>query len=290
MKNYFQGWYFKIQSKLCSVAFIPARHADKYGRLSASIQIITDEEVCNVVYSSDDFQILNATGPSLRVSVGDCLFSSTGMKVSIQTEGLSVSGNLRFDNPRRLRGDIMGPFRYVPGMECRHTVVSLYHEVSGELTINGKTHRFNHDAGYIEGDRGHSFPSVYAWTQCLIGGKTPVSLMLSVADIPIGGFLFTGIIGFVYLNGKTYRIATYCGAKAVHIGGGKLVIRQKDWCLTAELPQNNPHRLRAPVHGEMVRLIKEDITCEARYRFTVKDALVWEATVSNASFEYEYDS
>ena len=42
--------------------------------------------------------------------------------------------------------------------------------------------------------------------------------MLSIADIPMMGFHFTGIIGFVLIGEKEYRIATYLGAKVKHIG------------------------------------------------------------------------
>lgn len=41
--------------------------------------------------------------------------------------------------------------------------------------------------------------------------------MLSVADIPLLGFHFNGIIGIVLLNGKEYRIAAYLGAHVKRI-------------------------------------------------------------------------
>ena len=54
--------------------------------------------------------------------------------------------------------DIMVPFRWVPGMECRHSVFSMKHSVNGEIRINGKSYLFHHGTGYWEGDRGRSFP------------------------------------------------------------------------------------------------------------------------------------
>lgn len=41
--------------------------------------------------------------------------------------------------------------------------------------------------------------------------------MLSVADIPMAGIHFTGIIGAILWMGKEYRIATYLGARVVKI-------------------------------------------------------------------------
>lgn len=51
---------------------------------------------------------------------------------------------------------------------------------------------FQNGWGYWEGDQGRSFPKEYAWTQCRLPNG---SLMLSMADIPIAGVHFTGIIG-----------------------------------------------------------------------------------------------
>lgn len=52
--------------------------------------------------------------------------------------------------------------------------------------VNGREYSFRSAWGYWEGDRGRSFPREYVWTQCCFRGG---SLMLSVADIPLPGFL-----------------------------------------------------------------------------------------------------
>lgn len=50
--------------------------------------------------------------------------------------------------------------------------------------------------------------------------------MLSVADIPIAGIRFTGIIGVVLWQGKEYRIATYLGARVVKIENKMVRVKQ----------------------------------------------------------------
>lgn len=102
----------------------------------------------------------------------------------------------------------MRPFALVPFMECRHSVWSMYHSVSGNINLNGQKYLFKNDLGYWEGDCGHSFPKRYVWTQCFLPNG---SLMLSVADIPLAGIQFTGIIGVVLWKGQEYRLATYLG-------------------------------------------------------------------------------
>ena len=60
----------------------------------------------------------------------------------------------------------MGPFRFLPGMECSHGVISMGHALEGTLTLNGAVLDFAGGTGYVETDRGRSFPSAYLWTQC----------------------------------------------------------------------------------------------------------------------------
>ncbi len=190
------------------------------------------------------------------MKIGDNLFSERGLTLDIKTDEITVCGSLTFGTLSPIRYDIMGPFRYVPLMECRHSVFNMTHTVSGALTINDVEYRFLNDVGYIEGDRGRSFPEAYAWTQYNFVDETPGSVMLSVAKIPLGAIHFTGIIGIVFWRGKEYRIATYLGAKVTHIGNGEIAVSQGKLKLTATLlkKQNNP--LYAPVRGSMKRLIR----------------------------------
>lgn len=180
----------------------------------------------------------------------------------------------------------MGPFKFVPFMQCRHSVYSMKHKIKGQITVNGQRYIFNSGVGYIEGDGGSSFPNRYIWTQCCFKQG---SIMLSVADIPILGFHFTGIIGVVLLNGKEYRIATYLGAKVKYVGNNTVSIKQGNYQLTATLVEKNSHPLYAPENGKMSRTIYENASCKASYRFSYKGKILSEFTSSRASFEYEFD-
>ena len=181
----------------------------------------------------------------------------------------------------------MGPFRFVPFMECRHSVYSCMHGLSGSVTVSGKTYDMNGGTGYIEGDRGYSFPRIYAWTHTFFEGG---SLMLSVAEIPFGFFKFKGIIGFVCTGGKEYRLATYRRAKAASVKDGKIEIKQGKLHFTAELIEKNAHPLAAPKSGAMIRTIRESASCRAAYRLTEGDRTVLDIVTDSASFEYEFES
>lgn len=114
------------------------------------------------------------------------------------------------------------------------------------------------------------------------------SLMLSVADIPMLGFHFTGIIGVVLLNGREYRIATYLGAKVKEIGKNSVTVGQGDYELTAELTEKNAHPLLAPTNGDMCRTIHESASCKASYSFSFKNEKLCEFVSDKAGFEFEY--
>ena len=287
MHRYFEGWYFKQQGAQGTVALIPAMHTDDRGNHSASIQIITDDSACCVEVPWDAFR---ADRHRMRIIAAGSLFCADGIKLDIRTDELIAQGSVSFGPLSPIRYDIMGPFRYVPFMECIHSVFSMAHKVDGRLTINGKEYVFGNDLGYMEGDRGRSFPKRYAWTQYTWRKESFCSLMLSVADIPFLGMCFTGVIGIVLLGGREYRLATYLGAKAEHAGDGEIVIRQGKYTLFAKRLEGNSMMLHAPVLGSMTRLIREAPSCRVHYRFIKDGEILLDTTADHAGFEYEYDT
>ena len=277
--NYFKGWYFKCSANDKTIAFIPAYHRSNR-RETASLQIITDEAVINIPFDS-----LKYSEKPLCVNLGKCVFSEKGIKLNIQNNKLTIDGELRFSNLSPIQYDIMGPFHIIPFMQCRHSVYSMRHFVDGKIAVNGKQLDFQNGLGYIEGDSGHSFPKGYIWTQCCFENG---SLMLSVADIPLSGFHFSGTIGVVLIDGKEYRIATYLGAKIRHIGDNTVIVSQGNYEITAKLIKKNAHPLYAPINGAMNRIIHESASCIAYYKFSRKGKLLREFTSDRASFEFEY--
>ncbi|MBQ8357510.1 MAG: hypothetical protein IJX39_06840 [Clostridia bacterium] len=283
MRDYFCGWYFKCQSDKETLAIIPAMHRS-HSTASCSIQFITQKGVRNVTLPYRD---LHKQSRDLHIDLGKNHFGKDGITLCLHMPDGDACGALRFGPWCPIGYDIMGPFRYVPFMECRHDIRSMLHTVNGDIFICGEHYRFRDALGYIEGDRGHSFPRAYAWTQCFFKGG---SLMLSVADIPMGAFHFTGVIGVIRLLEKEYRLATYLGAKAVKIGDGEIVIRQGDSTFTARLIEKHPLPLLAPAGGTMCRTIHESAVCRAAYRFTQKGHTLLSFESDKASFEYEYGS
>ncbi|MGN0995049.1 MAG: hypothetical protein ACI4PD_07965, partial [Butyricicoccus sp.] len=188
MRDYFCGWYFRCQSDSQTLAVIPAIHRTREAR-SCSVQVITETASWNVVFPVSDFQKSGSA-----IEIGNNQFSPKGIHLDLRTSDFHAAGRLQFGPFTPIGYDIMGPFRWVPFMECRHSVFSMKHSVSGKVNLNGISYSFCNDTGYMEGDRGHSFPREYVWTQCSFPDG---ALMLSIAEIPLGRLHFTGIIGVV---------------------------------------------------------------------------------------------
>ncbi|MGN1129958.1 MAG: hypothetical protein ACI4Q8_01305, partial [Ruminococcus sp.] len=112
--------------------------------------------------------------------------------------------------------------------------------------------------------------------------------MLSVADIPLLGIHFTGVIGVVMLNGKEHRIATYLGAKLKYIRENFVAVKQGDYLLTAKLIKKKAYPLSAPNCGKMSRTIHESASCTASYTFLYKGKKLLDFASDRASFEFEY--
>ena len=198
-RPYFEGWYFKCQMKDGkTVALIPAIHKDGSGQGSASLQVISEAGTWWLEYPEAEF---HAVKQPLRISLGSNTFSEEGISLQVERSGLSLQGTLRHCHLTLLQSDIMGPFRFISELECTHGVVSMGHCLEGTLTLNRETLDFSGGYGYIETDRGRSFPDKYLWTQCNWAKPENTGLMLAVATIPVLEYVrFTGVICSIQYN------------------------------------------------------------------------------------------
>lgn len=279
---YFEGWYFKHQNRQGQIlALIPAFHTDREGRRTASLQVISGDRSWWLEYPE-----AQVSRQPFQVQIGRCCFGSRGMELQIRREGLSLQGALQYGPFTPLRSDIMGPFRFFAGMQCSHGVISVGHSLSGTLELNGERLDFTGGTGYIETDRGRSFPSRYLWTQCVWDGAEQGSLMLAIAAIPLPVGSFTGCICSVLYQGREYRLATYRGARIEAWSPSGAAIRQGRYRLEAELLNEQRQPLRAPVEGSMERTIHESLRAEVHCRFRQGNRLLFQHTDPCASFEY----
>lgn len=281
---YFEGWYLKYQTKHGNaLALIPALHIDSTGRRTASLQVISGNGTWWLEYPEMDFY---ASERRFQIRMGKNNFNDEGARLCVERDGLSLHGTLHHGLFVPLKSDIMGPFRFFSGMECSHGVLSMGHRLDGTLTLNGEAMDFSGGTGYVETDRGRSFPSAYLWTQCAWREPQRGSLMLSIATIPLVRGSFTGCICAVLYHGREYRLATYRGVRIKDWSNSGAMICQGKYRLAVDVLEEQGRPLRAPAEGTMGRIIHESLCAKLRYRFWVGESLLFEHIDHRASFEY----
>lgn len=281
---YFEGWYLKHQSRRRqSLALIPAFHIDHTGRRGASLQVIANSGSWWLEYPEAQF---HADPNHFQLQLGQSWFSRQGCVLNIDQDGFLLQGTLKYGPFTAIRSDIMGPFGLFAGMQCSHGIISMGHRLEGALKLNGEILDFSNGTGYIETDRGRSFPSSYLWTQCVWNGSENGSLMLAIASIPLPVVSFTGCICAVVHRGREYRLATYQGANIIEWSPNSARIRQGKYRLTVELLEEQGQSLRAPVEGSMKRTIHESLRATVRYCFWKEEELLFQHIDPCASFEY----
>lgn len=188
-----------------------------------------------------------------------------------------------------LNPNIMGPFSFIPFMECNHAILSMKHNISGFLTINDKNYDFNNGIGYIEKDCGSSFPTSYLWAQANNFEKQDASFFLSVATIPFSLFSFTGFICSFILDSKEYRFATYNGSKIVQYKKSKnnfnIKLKNKDYTLHIYSDNQNSFSLKAPRCGCMEKEIFESIDSNIYVCLSQNREILFEGISKNAGLE-----
>lgn len=282
-KNYFEGWYFKIVQKDNQIAFIPGISIDESGNRQAFIQVITNDKSYYIDYQYEDvsFDFKHSV-----LKIDKNIFSEKGIRINIENEELCIQGKIGFKELIPIKYDIMGIFSKTPFMECRHGIISLHQKLYGTLYLNQNLISFDHGTGYIETDRGSSFPKSYFWTQCNYFGSEVCGVVAAVADIPFLGFHFKGCICIVYYQKTEYRLATYLGVKILKQNSRCLWLKQGKYMLKIFLLKDNPMKLLAPKSGNMSLVIHESVSCRVRYCFYENKKLIFDYTSDYAGFEY----
>lgn len=297
-RNYFEGWYFKQVSadKQTTLSLIPGISKSKFSP-HAFLHVIlakTGQSQPQTWYLSFDSNAFSTGDEPFFVEVGGQRFSQTEIVLRLQKDGLEMSGTIRLEDflPIRPSGPfptIMGPFAYVPFMECYHGVVSMDHGLSGSVAINGETIDFHGGRGYLEKDWGASFPKEYVWIQTNHFDKPGTSLMASVARIPFLGLAFSGFLVNFVMDNKEYRFATYNRSKVAKIvskdneasyrftrGRDLLEIRAKSERV-ASLP--------APKNGNMDHAIKEGLSGIVDVLLKRGDEIIYQGVGTQAGIE-----
>jgi len=286
---YFEGWYFKLidaarNRRLAVIPGIFMAEGDDKGN-HAFIQIL-DGMTGRASYHTYPSEAFVPAHETFDVRVGNSRFTSESIALDIDTPEGRVQGEIQFNQralfPSNLwMPGIMGPFAWIPAMECYHGLISLDHHLDGTLTVDGEAWDFSGGRGYIEKDWGTNFPSAYIWMQSNHFTTAGTSLSASVAMIPLYGLKFPGFIIALWHEGRLYRWATYTGAKI-----NRLVLsdRHVTWqvsgggfTLTMEAERGSGGLLKAPIRTEMHKRVDETMQSTVKVTLTDKSGrVIWE--------------
>ncbi len=266
-KNYFEGWYFKNTNKEEGISFIPGININKDHK-NAFIQVITNNSSHYINYSIDEFK--SESEPFL-IKIGNNIFSKEGIHIDItdNTKKIKIYGDIKYSDSKNintsfLNPNIMGPFSYIPFMECNHAILSMKNRIQGFININNKNIDFSNSIGYIEKDWGCSFPKSYIWCQGNNFQKSNASFMLSIAEVPFKFFEFRGIICVLKVDKQEFKFTTYNNTKVIRYDIDKnslnIILRKGDYELNIKSKYNDGIKLIAPVKGKMEKDIFESIT------------------------------
>ncbi len=283
-RTHFEGWYFKHRIGDRVFAAIPGMSVNASGEASAFVQVIGNGGSQVVPFPIGAYR---AQAAPLLVEVGENWFTAEGMHLQLP----NLRAELRYGPLTPLSGgEIMGPFGKVPLMECYHGIDSLLHTVDGSVEWDGARTRFEGGSGYIERDWGRSFPKRWVWLECHgFKGRPGDSIMLAIAEIPLCGLRFTGILCVCRVEGVQHRLATYRGARLVaqrmEDGQYRAALRQGRYRLDVEVRFGDGGALQAPVMGAMSRVITEYPSCEVRVRFMEGERVLMDGVGEGCGFE-----
>lgn len=268
-KKYFEGWYFKNTNGRQAISFIPGINIDDKEK-KAFIQVITTEKSYFVDYSILEFEF---SFKPFYIKIGDNLFSKEGIHIDIKDEvnDLEIYGDIKYYdssniNTNFMYPNIMGPFSYIPFMECNHAILAMKNSIKGTIIINSEKITFDDGCGYIEKDWGWSFPKTYLWCQGNDFKNENVSFMCSIADIYFKLFHFTGFIGVIKLDDEEIKFTTYNEAKIVKYEINEedvsIVLKKGKYLLDINAIYDKGQKLAAPVKGTMKKDVFESIATD----------------------------
>lgn len=273
-EHYFEGWYYKQVSAdaKTAISFIPGLSLLDDDKHSFIQYILVDERLekgISTGYLRFPVSAFRWEDNPFKIEIGANTFTNDAVTVALQTDTDTISGTLQLGPLTPIKTSvyaptIMGPFTYIPKMECYHGIVSMNHQLSGSLEINEHTVDFTNGKGYIEKDWGSKFPQNYIWLQCNHFPEEDTSLFFSMAYIPFYVRDFLGFICNIQVQGKEYRFATYNNSlvNLASLTDKRVSIALENAAASVSIHAEIHHQghLLAPVASGMDKIIKEGVS------------------------------
>lgn len=301
--GHFEGWYLKLVDRVGAqpYALIPGVFL---GEDAHSFIQVLDGRAGTAVYHRFPLDAFEAAADRFDITIAGNRFWTGGVELAIDSEASSAkqsaNGSVQFGSWRpwpvtAFSPGIMGPYSFVPFMECNHGILSLDHDLSGSLEVAGHRTDFAGGRGYVEKDWGRGFPAGYVWVHSNHFGRTGVCLTAAVAIIPWLTGAFRGfIIGFL-IDGELHRFTTYTASVLERLELSDthlhLAIRNRTHRLEVDARKTDGATLYAPYEKQMIARVAETMTSEADVRLTrlSDDRVIFEGCGQHACLEAQGD-
>ncbi|MCC5894806.1 MAG: hypothetical protein JJU16_05030 [Alkalibacterium sp.] len=269
-ENYFEGWYIKTsdEENNLSIALIPG--VAHFSKNESFVQY-------NIIYKGQTFsgkidferEQFDVIGDPQTIVMPKFVFNEKGVKASLENGSDRILLDLTFGlflpiEQSLYAPSIMGPLEYLD-MPCSHDIISMKHSVKGKIVINGETVNITKGSGYIEKDRGRTFPDKYVWAHSNgFAENREASLFLSIAKVDFGPLSKNGAIAIFHDGEKEHRFASYSGSFLnVEVNEDqtayKVILTDPFKRLEATVSLSNGRELIAPMNASMDYPIKETV-------------------------------
>lgn len=296
----FEGWYFKVVDAEERQAYAFIAGVILGGDRHAFVQVL-DGRLGRSWYHRFPIEAFSAARDCFDVRIGKCRFSADELEIDLDrtdADGAHVlKGRLRFDASAAWPSSLfspgaMGPYSFVPFIQCRHGFLSLDSTLSGWLEAHGVRRSFDRGRGYIEKDWGSNFPREYTWAQCNHYEEPGVAFAAAIGSSPWLNVTFRGfIIGFLH-RGRVHCFRSYLGAVLEDLTVSDdlvtLRVRNRSHRLAMRATRTQGTTLLAPYDGKMRPRVAETMTSEIDLRFsTVAGQEIYRGTGRNAGLEVQ---
>ncbi len=298
---FFEGWYFKLvdATGTARYAVIPGIFlSDDPTEQHAFVQVL-DGSTGAASYHRYPAEAFRAATDRFAVAIGPNRFSRSELHLDIDDEQRRVSADVQLGTPapwpvRLWSPGVMGPYAFIPRMECNHGVLSFDHRLDGHLTVHGATIDLGGGRGYLEKDWGAAFPAGYVWMQSNHFVTVGTSVVASIAIVPWLRSAFPGFLVGLRHDGRLHRFATYTGARTEAL---RLADDRIDWTvadrharLTIRAYRATAGLLLGPTRQRMESRVGETMLAEIEVRLEDRRTrTVLEGTGRHAGLEVHGD-
>lgn len=267
-KRFFEGWYYKLvsENQEHALAIIPGIAMDENGEKQAFIQVL-DGKNLKATYHKFDVGEFKPTPKKHALKIKMNFFSKEKLMLDLpHLKGEIFFKNLTPWSNSFFSPGIMGPFSFIPFMECYHGILSMDHDIKGILLLDRKKISFEKGKGYMEKDWGHSFPEGYIWMQSNHFSQKGTSIKASIAKIPLLKSSFIGHIAGILFNGQLIEFTTYNRTKLttckVSQKNVQIEMENPMYVLKINAQRERTTSLAAPILGLMSGRIEESLNAK----------------------------